>query len=253
MARIRTIKPDFWTDEKMGRLKRDARLMFIGLLNLADDSGILKALPAYIKGQLFPYDEELRVKEVESWLESLVKARILIPFTYQDEGYYMIRTFRSHQKIDKPTKSKIPNDVIVSVSENIRRGFAEDSPLEIEGKGKEIEGKGERRTNVLTLEQRKRDFGEALVPFVEEFGKELIRAFFDYWTEPDKHEKKMRYEGQKFFDIKKRLATWQRNEKSNWGGGAAKKSKAEINVQNAISVADQLKQEYANEQPDKNF
>ncbi|KKK60207.1 hypothetical protein LCGC14_3026700, partial [marine sediment metagenome] len=39
MARIRTVKPDFWTSEDVAAVSRNARLLFIGLLNFADDVG----------------------------------------------------------------------------------------------------------------------------------------------------------------------------------------------------------------------
>jgi hypothetical protein len=39
VARIRSIKPAFWTDEKINRLSNDAALFFIGLWNFADDYG----------------------------------------------------------------------------------------------------------------------------------------------------------------------------------------------------------------------
>jgi hypothetical protein len=41
MARIRTIKPEFWTDEKVVECSFEARLMFIGMFNFADDKGNL--------------------------------------------------------------------------------------------------------------------------------------------------------------------------------------------------------------------
>jgi len=142
MARIRTIKPEFWTDEKIGALKRDVRLLFIGLLNLADDEGVLKAVPAFIKGQIFPYDDELRNNTVKDWLDTLEKARMLIPFTLNGESYYIIRTFKSHQTINRPTASKIPLTVIKKAFEDnslpAHGQFNEDSRQERKGK----EGKG---------------------------------------------------------------------------------------------------------------
>ena len=57
MARIRTIKPQFWDDLKIGRLSRDARLLYIGLWNFADDLGVVIADPAWLKSKIFPYDK----------------------------------------------------------------------------------------------------------------------------------------------------------------------------------------------------
>lgn len=59
-----------------------------------------------------------------------------------------------------------------------------------------------------TLELRKEKFGESLIPFVEKYGKAMIRAFFDYWTEPNRSQTKMRFELQKTWETSRRLATW---------------------------------------------
>ena len=41
----------------------------------------------------------------------------------------------------------------------------------------------------------------------ENAGRELAK-FISYWTEPDKHGKKVRWQGEKYFDIRRRLTTW---------------------------------------------
>ena len=61
---------------------------------------------------------------------------------------------------------------------------------------------------VVDIEIRKQDFYDDCAMFVEKYGKDMIREFFNYWTEPNKSGKKMRFEDQKFFDVNRRLATW---------------------------------------------
>lgn len=118
MARIRTIKPEFWEDEDIGKLPIPCRLFFIGCWNFADDYGVIKANAALLKSQIFPYDENLRVSEIKKWIGALVDARMLIPIILDgdkkrpaEESYYVIRTFRSHQVLDKRyDKSYISKD-----------------------------------------------------------------------------------------------------------------------------------------------
>ena len=118
MARIRTIKPEFWEDEKIGKLPIPCRLFFIGCWNFADDYGVIKANATLLKSQIFPYDENLRTSEVKKWLDALVNARMLIPIILDGdknhpagESYYLIRTFRFHQVLDKRyDKSYISKD-----------------------------------------------------------------------------------------------------------------------------------------------
>ena len=101
MARIRTIKPEFWEDEKIGKLPIPCRLFFIGCWNFAEDFGVIKGNAALLKSQIFPYDENLRVSEIKKWIDALVDARMLVPIIHAEESYYFIRTFRSHQVLDK--------------------------------------------------------------------------------------------------------------------------------------------------------
>ena len=48
--------------------------------------------------------------------------------------------------------------------------------------------------------------------FKELYSVEMLEAFVDYWSEPNKSKTKLRYELQKTFDIARRLKTWNKNE-----------------------------------------
>jgi len=61
------------------------------------------------------------------------------------------------------------------------------------------------------IDSRKLKFADTLKPFVEKYGKEMIRAFYDYWVEPNKSNTKFRQELQKTWDLKRRLETWSSN------------------------------------------
>ena len=65
--------------------------------------------------------------------------------------------------------------------------------------------------------EREKSFEQSLVPFVITRGgiyqPQMIRAFFNYWTERNKSGTKMRFELEKTWETSKRLATWANNEK----------------------------------------
>lgn len=65
------------------------------------------------------------------------------------------------------------------------------------------------------LKKRAGVFYKSLVPFVETYGREMIRQFYDYWTEPNKSRTKMRYELERTWDTKRRLNTWASRENIN--------------------------------------
>lgn len=62
----------------------------------------------------------------------------------------------------------------------------------------------------LSLSDRTNIFKEELIPFVEKYGKDMIFAFFDYWSEPNSTGTKMKRELQKTWNTAGRLRTWER-------------------------------------------
>lgn len=70
------IDPNFWIDEKLGRLKREARLMFMGCISQSDDEGRLQGHTALLKSLIFPYDLDITLQEVEEWLNDLNKEKL---------------------------------------------------------------------------------------------------------------------------------------------------------------------------------
>lgn len=64
------------------------------------------------------------------------------------------------------------------------------------------------------MEGRRVKFYNSLVPFVQMYGKAMVRDFFDYWSEPNKSETQMRYELERTWSLNLRLAYWSRNKKN---------------------------------------
>jgi hypothetical protein len=67
--------------------------------------------------------------------------------------------------------------------------------------------------NKTSLETRTLAFKEKLVPFKNKYEMDLLKNFFQYWTEPNLSKTKMLFELQKTFDIERRLATWASRQK----------------------------------------
>lgn len=100
MARIRTIKPEFWTDEKIGSVSIPSRLLLVGALNFADDHGGLDRSSKQLKAQVFPYD----AIDCEPLVLELIRAGLLIEYQVADGKYLHIKGFHKHQKVDHPSK-----------------------------------------------------------------------------------------------------------------------------------------------------
>lgn len=68
--------------------------------------------------------------------------------------------------------------------------------------------------NAATL-ARKDIFYKTLIPHSKNISIDILRAFFDYWSEMNKSQTKMRFEFQKTWEVSKRITTWVNREKIN--------------------------------------
>ena len=61
---------------------------------------------------------------------------------------------------------------------------------------------------VVYLPERAKAFKKTLRPFVDKYGVELLKSFYEYWTEPNQSGTKMRFELEKTWEVGRRLVTW---------------------------------------------
>jgi hypothetical protein len=93
MARIRSIKPSFFTNENLAELSYAHRLCFIGLWTLADREGRLEDRPRRIKAALFPYDD----LDVDGLLTGLADEGFIVRYTADGAEYIAVLNFSKHQ------------------------------------------------------------------------------------------------------------------------------------------------------------
>lgn len=106
MARIRTIKPGFWTDSKVVALSPFARLLFVGMWNFAEcDMGHLSDDAAAIKRQVLPDDDVDAVALLEEIVESGMVARVQ---TLSGRRYLHVVHLGDHQKVDSRWSPRCP-------------------------------------------------------------------------------------------------------------------------------------------------
>lgn len=105
--RIRTLKPEVWQDEKVGKLSRDARLLFVGLITLADDDGRFRALDSLVLGHVFPYDTDAP-RKLAKWMKELGKAGLVLIYEVDSVVYGAFPKWSSHQKINRKNDSILP-------------------------------------------------------------------------------------------------------------------------------------------------
>jgi hypothetical protein len=168
MARIRTVKPEYWTDERVGECSVSARLLFIACWNFSDDHGGLDRSAKQLKAQAFPYD----VIDCEPLIQELLNVGLLVEYAVEGKKYLHIKGFQKHQKVEKPAKPRIP---LYDESLNTPRVLPESSVSSAvsssEGNGRE--GKGSKKVPTEPM-SGKPDDGDA-------------ERVFDHWKQTHRH------------------------------------------------------------------
>jgi hypothetical protein len=125
VARIRSVKPEFWIDEKVVEMGLAARLLFIGLWNFADDQGYIDDKPRRIKMQVFPGDDF----DVEPLLDELVSAGLLVRYDSPVGPVLHVRNWDKHQKVDRASNPRFePSTLVVRTAPAIQRVSPQVSP-----------------------------------------------------------------------------------------------------------------------------
>lgn len=102
------IDPNIWHSEDFSKLSALAKLIFIGIFSNADDQGRGRAKSAYLKSVLFPYDENLRVSDVDKALSEISKHMSISFYELDGNEYYLLDNWDKWQRVDRPTPSVIP-------------------------------------------------------------------------------------------------------------------------------------------------
>jgi hypothetical protein len=105
MARLRTIKPGFFTNDQLGECSPLARLLFAGLWCHADRAGRLEDRPKRLKVEVLPYDD----CDIEALLGELVAGGFIVRYVAGGARYIAIPTWLKHQNPHiKEAESTIP-------------------------------------------------------------------------------------------------------------------------------------------------
>lgn len=155
MARIRSIKPEFFRHEALYEAEKESglplRVAFAGLWTACDREGRFKWKPRTLKLDVLPYDE----CDFSRVLDALNSRGFIVKYQHEEDEYGCIPSWTTHQVINNRESASI----LPSLEESITctRGPRVDdacvTPLKHaqaegkgrEGKGKERKGKGNPR------------------------------------------------------------------------------------------------------------
>jgi hypothetical protein len=140
VARIRTIKPEFWRHPVIGRLPDDQQLLALALITMADDEGYFRAEAELIRGDVQPFREDLA--KLSRGIAKLSEIGWIQIHDHAEQGRIgKITKWVEHQKVDHPKPSKLKGYFVREVLAKDSRSSREDFALE-QGTGNREQGRG---------------------------------------------------------------------------------------------------------------
>lgn len=137
MPRIRSTKPEYWKDEELAtRFPREARMLYQAMWNIADEHARLRGNPKYIKGEVFPYDDDLDADAIDHLLGLLDKGRKIVRYTVDGMSYIFLPNLAKHQRLEPskvesrlpgPEEADEPVGYALTRADNLRRFSASNS------------------------------------------------------------------------------------------------------------------------------
>lgn len=176
MARIRTIKPEFFTSDDVCALSPLARILYIGLWCEADREGRMIWSPATFKRRYLP-DDACKIEKIAG---ELVERGLVVLY---GDGLAFIPSFAKHQHVNpREAESKLP---VPDASSRVTDASIPDLHAQVgkEGKGKEGEGREGEGARAQRIPEDWKP-SEELAAWATAQGlnaSEIAQNFVDYW------------------------------------------------------------------------
>jgi hypothetical protein len=132
------------------------RLTFIGLWTACDDEGRYRYEPELLKADLWPFEGEVTAEDVEADAWELAKRSLVCVYDVEGKRYLHIVNWREHQKINRPTPSRLPE-----CSRRTHGGFPEDSSPRARAREVDLERETEKEQGSTTLVEQARPIDDA--------------------------------------------------------------------------------------------
>lgn len=167
MIQKRMVFAKIWESKQIGKISREARLLYVGLITLADDDGRVTGDAAALRSKIFMRDDDITGHQVKSWIDEVVAAKLVYRYTVDEEDYLVhpnwfryqnLRRDRFHQSVLPPP----PQDIVSQLSDERPSddGQASDeAPTEDGHLGAEVSKKVSKKvSNILFIKNLQKSF-----------------------------------------------------------------------------------------------
>lgn len=211
---------EWWDDSKMVQIW----VYFLLRANYQDSvwHGITIPSGSFIASlDMISKDTHLSVREVRTCLNKLKTTGEVTIKTTNRYSIITICKYDIYQFVNDDSDK--PNDTLPDKQETSKRQ-TRDKQATTDNNNKEYKETKEEiikeNTNVskkkdFSLDKAREDLKSSIKPYVDKYGKDMCNDFFEYWSEPTQNGKKMRYQLERTWEIGRRLARWNHNQKQS--------------------------------------
>ena len=153
----------------------------------------------------------LTLPQLKRICEGNVPEAVMDKLRIDEEGKYYQDRMRT-ERVKRVNYSESRRQNRVKKDDKICETYDEHMENENENINIDIIEKGNKES---LLKEKEVKFTHEVFETGQQYPEAMLTKFCDYWTELNKSKTKMRYEGEKFFDIKRRLNTWASREKTD--------------------------------------
>lgn len=104
----RMVDAGLWANAKFAQLPAMARLLQLGIINLADDQGRMIAHPSYLRSQIFTYDEEVTGGDIRKWLGAIAANGTIRVYVVDGKEYLQLENWWEYQNLQYASPSDLP-------------------------------------------------------------------------------------------------------------------------------------------------
>lgn len=176
MARIRTIKPEFWDSPGTAQASLRARLFYIAMWNYADDWGIGDGHPLRLLSFAFPNDEssDVEPRNFRRLASEVAECFDVVWYEVDGRPFYAIPSWEDHQRTEKKARRK--NPAPDQADSYLYEKVSENPPP---NRGKAWDGRGKGEEGNRKKEEGRRNEEEASSPSAAVI--DLFEEAYSHW------------------------------------------------------------------------
>lgn len=147
IPRARLLYTSIWHSEQVTQLKPLERLLFIGMVTIADDDGRFKADERFLNSQIFPYDS-FQATKVAKMRENIHSIGLIYVYKVENTLYAVHPNWTRFQKLrlDRVKPSEIPPPVVANLQPNDNHTTTEENVSEEMISKEKIEGNNQKKS-----------------------------------------------------------------------------------------------------------